>query len=144
MQLTKFAKGGRGTLPGQLGLHHVAGAATVLASFRSLSSTIFPAEAPKGFIHTPAWYYRVIKSLFILRSSTSSRPSSPSPVSGSGHTRKEKNPFEAVNLVCKKVRARRGSPPHKWFIVECSSPFMRLAEHITANRAWCRRCLPGR
>ena len=28
------------------------------------------------------------------------------------------------------------SPPHKRFLVGCSSPFMRLAEHLTALRAW--------
>ena len=36
------------------------------------------------------------------------------------------------------------SPPHKRFLVGCSSPFMRLAEHLTALRAWCKQCLLGR
>ena len=36
----------------------------------------------------------------------------------------------------KKTRTRWGSPPDKWFSVGCSSPFMRLAEHLTALRAW--------
>ena len=36
------------------------------------------------------------------------------------------------------------SPPHKRFIVGCRSPFMRLAEHLTALRACCKQCLPGR
>ena len=31
----------------------------------------------------------------------------------------------------------------KRFLVDCSSPFVRLAEHLTALRAWCTRCLPG-
>ena len=26
----------------------------------------------------------------------------------------------------------------------CSSPFMRLAQHLKALRAWCKLCLPGR
>ena len=34
-------------------------------------------------------------------------------------------------------------PPHKRFFVGCNSPFMRLAEHLTARRAWCKQCLPG-
>ena len=39
----------------------------------------------------------------------------------------------------KKKRTRCGSPPHKWFLLKigCSSPFMRLAEHLTALCAWC-------
>ena len=28
------------------------------------------------------------------------------------------------------------------FLEGCSSPFMRLAEHLTALRAWCKQCLP--
>ena len=33
--------------------------------------------------------------------------------------------------------------PHKWFLVGCSSPFMRLAEHLAALHAWCKRDVPG-
>ena len=37
------------------------------------------------------------------------------------------------------------SPPHRRFSGGCSSPFMRLAQqHLTALRAWCKLCLPGR
>ena len=36
------------------------------------------------------------------------------------------------------------NPPPKRFLVACSSPFMRLAGHLMALRAWCKRCLPGR
>ena len=38
------------------------------------------------------------------------------------------------------------SPPHKRFllIVGCSSPFMRLAQHLAALRAWCKQCLSCR
>ena len=35
----------------------------------------------------------------------------------------------------------RNPPPPP---VGCSSPFMRLAEHLTALCAWCKQCLPGR
>ena len=35
-------------------------------------------------------------------------------------------------------------PPHKRFFVRCSSPFMRLAEHLKALRARCKQCLLGR
>ena len=31
------------------------------------------------------------------------------------------------------------SPLHKRFLVGCSSPFMRLAKHLTALRAWCKQ-----
>ena len=41
--------------------------------------------------------------------------------------------------ICKKVK-----PPHTRFLVGCRSPFLQLAEHLTALRAWCSRCLPGR
>ena len=37
------------------------------------------------------------------------------------------------------------SPPHKRFVVGCSSPFMRLAQHLKALRAWCKQgCLVGK
>ena len=36
------------------------------------------------------------------------------------------------------------SPPHKQFLVGCSSPFKRLAEHLALLRTWCWRCLPDR
>ena len=52
--------------------------------------------------------------------------------------------FEACYRICQKVRARRGCPAHKFFLVGCSAPFVRLAEHLTKLRAWCTRCLPGR
>ena len=35
-------------------------------------------------------------------------------------------------------------PPQKRFLVGCSSPFKRLAQHLTALRAWCKQYLPGR
>ena len=37
------------------------------------------------------------------------------------------------------------SPPHKRFIliVGRSPPYMRLARHLTARRAWCKQRLPG-
>ena len=34
-------------------------------------------------------------------------------------------------------------PSYERFLEGCSSPFMRLAEHVTARRAWCKQCLPG-
>ena len=36
------------------------------------------------------------------------------------------------------------SPPRKRCLVGCTSPFMRLAQHLTALRTWCEQCLPGR
>ena len=33
---------------------------------------------------------------------------------------------------------------YKGSIVACSLPFMCLAGHLTARRAWCMQCLPGR
>ena len=47
------------------------------------------------------------------------------------------NSFDAVMHV-------QESPPHKRLVVGCGSPFMRLAEHLTVLRAWCKQCGPGR
>ena len=44
---------------------------------------------------------------------------------------------------------RRGSentpygPSALQAVLGCSPPFMRLAEHLAALRAWCKQCLPG-
>ena len=54
---------------------------------------------------------------------------------------RQTKPFDAVIhlfiYIHKKVRTRCRSPPQNWFLVGCSSPFVRLAEHLTALRAWC-------
>ena len=55
--------------------------------------------------------------------------SNPIAVSGRGHTRKQINSFDAVIHM-------QESPPHKRFLVGCSSPFTRLAEYLTALHAW--------
>ena len=44
--------------------------------------------------------------------------------SGSGHTGKQTKKFDAVIHV-------QECPPHKRFFPGCSSPFTRLAEHLT-------------
>ena len=36
------------------------------------------------------------------------------------------------------------SPPREQFLVRPSSPFMRLAEHLTAPHAWYKQWPPGR
>ena len=51
--------------------------------------------------------------------------SNPIAVSGSGHTGKQINSFEAVIHM-------QENPPDKRRLVGCSSPFMQLAEHLTA------------
>ena len=48
------------------------------------------------------------------------------------------------NLNLRLVVCDHRVPSLKWFIGRCSSPSMRLAEHLTALRAWCTRRLPGR
>ena len=35
------------------------------------------------------------------------------------------------------------SPPHKRFLAGYSSPFMRIAEHLTVLRVWRKQCLPA-
>ena len=59
-----------------------------------------------------------------------------------GHTRKQSN-SSALPSICKKVGTRCRSPSYERFLEGCSSPFMRLAEHLTALRVWCKQCLPG-
>ena len=49
----------------------------------------------------------------------------------------------ALPSISKKVGTRCPSPSYERFLEGCSSPFMRLAEHLTALRAWCKQCLPG-
>ena len=63
--------------------------------------------------------------------------SMPIAVSGSGHTGKQIYSFDAVIHM-------QESPPHKRFLVGCSSPSMRLVQHLPALGAWCKQCLPGR
>ena len=45
-----------------------------------------------------------------------------------GHTGKQTDLTDAVIYI-------QESPPHRRFLVECSSPFMRLAQRLTALRA---------
>ena len=52
-------------------------------------------------------------------------------VFGSVYTGKQINSSDAVS----RVIHMQESPPHKRFLVGCSSPFMRLAQHLTALRA---------
>ena len=79
--------------------------------------------------------------------------SNPIAVSGSGHSEKQTNPFHAVIHMQENL-------PHKWFLVGCSSPFMRLAEEtphdpsrwvlamsawsVNTRRAPSRHCRDGR
>ena len=49
-----------------------------------------------------------------------------------------------LSSVCKKVPTRGRSPSYERLLVGCSSASMRLAEHLTVLRAWCKQCLPGR
>ena len=58
----------------------------------------------------------------------------PIAVSGSGRTRTSS--LDTV-IPCP-------SPPRTRFLVGCSSPVMRLAQHLSALRAWCKQCPPGR
>ena len=51
-------------------------------------------------------------------------------------------PLEVTTPENKSIRSTQSSnmqesPPQKRLLVMCSSPFMRLAQHITALRAWC-------
>ena len=78
--------------------------------------------------------YRVV---FICKAPTRQLHSIPVAVAGIGHTRNQFNSVDAV------VRMQE-NPPQKRVFVGCSSRFMRLAQHVTALRAWCKQCLPAR
>ena len=41
------------------------------------------------------------------------------------------------------ITKRYARPPHKQFFVACSSPFTRLAGHLTAPRAWLAQAMPA-
>ena len=66
--------------------------------------------------------------MFCGKAPTRQLHSIPIAVSGSGHTRKQINSLDPALHVPE-------NPPHKRFLAGCSSPFMRLAEHLTAPRA---------
>ena len=40
--------------------------------------------------------------------------------------------------------ARKSASEAVLSVIGCSSPFMRLSQHLTALRAWYKQCLPGR
>ena len=50
----------------------------------------------------------------------------------------------ALSSISKKVSTRCRRSSYERFLEGCSSPFMRLAEHVTALRAWCKQCVSGR
>ena len=64
--------------------------------------------------------------MFMVRHSRGSIHGDPIAVSGIGHTGKHINSFDSVIHM-------QESPPHKRFLVGCSSPLMRFAEHFTAH-----------
>ena len=49
----------------------------------------------------------------------------------------------ALGIVKSLVARNHGPPVSAPLHIICSSPFMRLAEHLTALRALCKECLPG-
>ena len=59
------------------------------------------------------------------------------------HTGRKMTPPLPVNSFDVVIHMQEG-PPHTRFLAGCSSSFMRLAQHLTALRAWRWRCLPGR
>ena len=61
---------------------------------------------------------------------------------GCGHTRKQSK-LLTLSSISKEVGTSCRSPSYKRFLEGCSSTFLRLAEHRTALRAWCKQCLPG-
>ena len=77
---------------------------------------------------------------FVVFATIDSKTRSPSPPQrsiGCSLTRKQINEFNTA------IHTQE-SPPHKWFLVGCSSPVKRLAKHLTTPCAWCKQCLPGR
>ena len=48
-----------------------------------------------------------------------------------------------LSSISKKIGTMSRSPSHEQLLQGCSSPFMRLAEYLTALRAWCKQSLPG-
>ena len=77
------------------------------------------------------------RCFFFLRSTPRLRSSIPSPpqTTGSGHTRKQSK-LLALSSISKEVGTRCRCPSYEQLLEGCGSPFMRLAEHLTALRAW--------
>ena len=61
----------------------------------------------------------------------------PIAVSGVATYQKIKYNSLALSSISKNLGTRCRSPSYGRFLEGCSSPFMRLAEHLTALRAWC-------
>ena len=57
------------------------------------------------------------------------------------HTGNKSSHSALSSMRCKKVRTRCRVAPHKSLLQRCSSPFMRLAEHLNALRAWCKQSM---
>ena len=53
-------------------------------------------------------------------------------------------PRQKTNRYIRRCYPMQENPPPEGFQVGCSSPIMRLAEHLTALRAWGKQCLPDR
>ena len=54
-----------------------------------------------------------------------------------------KRPYQKIYLLIDAVIRMKGMSSQKGFLVGCSSPFMRLAQHLAALCAWRKQCLPG-
>ena len=66
------------------------------------------------------------------------------PTVASGVTAPEnKSSLSALSSISKRAGARCRSPSYERFLEGCRSPLMRLAERVTALRAWCKQCPPG-
>ena len=59
-------------------------------------------------------------------------------VSGVATPEKKRNSL-ALSSISKKIDKMCRRPSYERFLEECSSPFMRLAEHLTLLRAWCKQ-----
>ena len=82
----------------------------------------------------------VSQSVNMVRHSRGSYIVVPIAVSGSGPTGNYVNPLK-LSSISKYVGTMCRSPFYERFLEGCSSPFMRLAEHLTTLRAWCKQCL---
>ena len=100
------------------------------------------------YVYTQGLHLLLIRNIFRFLSFARNHSSPPY-----GHTTTAMHEIEYIspieytppraNQLVDTVIHMQENPSQKRFLTGRSSPFVRLAEHLTALRAWCKQCLPG-
>ena len=79
--------------------------------------------------------------VFMVRHPRGRYNRNPIAISGNGHTGKQNHSIRRCHAYARKSASQALLT---YLVVGCSSTFTRLADNLTALRAWCKQCLPGR